>query len=111
MEREYGDEKVIISRKRLEELEQGNNMLKSKIEEERKKFKDSATYCIRRDRGKCNFGYFVDETIFTNSEILENVFDKNQKLTEELNKLTQNQNNFFEKPWYKRIYYAINKKL
>lgn len=112
MEREYSDEKVIISRKRLEELEQQSNTLKLQLEEERKKFKESSTYCIKLSE-HFNLGHYgTCEDIYCNSDVIKELSDKieqQEKAFEELTKEHQALKYFYKLPFYKRIFHKTLK--
>lgn len=99
MEREYSDEKVIISRKRLEELEQQSNTLKLQLEEERKKFKESATYCIIR-KHNFNIGYYTTfEDVYCNSDVIKELSDKIEKKEKEYKTIMEEYDTFKSSNW------------
>lgn len=112
MEREYSDEKVIISRKRLEELEQESNTLKLQLEEERKKFKESVTYCITSKVHNFMGLHVFDEMICCNSDVIKKLSDKIQqqeKAFEGLMKYSKALESFYKLPFYKRIFHKTLK--
>lgn len=114
MEREHEEVKVIISRKELEELEQSSNMLKLQLEEERRKFKESALYCVVKEV-KSFFGLpQIFEEVYSNSDVVKELSERNKKLSEEKKELQEKiyQHKLYRNmPMYKRVFYAIKNKL
>lgn len=108
------EEKVIISRSKLDELEKSRNMLKRQLEEERNKFKKSAKYCIKKPVDIVVIGYVIStDEIYSNSDVVKELSDKNDKLSEEIKELKAEVDKckwFFNMPLLKRVFYAIRKK-
>lgn len=110
MEREYEEVKVIISRRELQDLEQSSNMLKLQLEEERRKFKESALYCVVKEVQSFFGRHDIFETVYSNSDVVKELSDRNKKLFEENQKLQQlieKHHLYSNMPLYKRIFYAI----
>lgn len=114
MEREYEEVKVIISRRELQDLEQSSNMLKLQLEEERRKFKESALYCVVKEVQYFFGRHNIFETVYSNSDIVKELSEQNEKLSEEKKELQEKidqHKSYFNIPLYKRIFYAIKKLL
>lgn len=90
------EEKVIISRKRLEELEQ----MEHRLTEERRMFKESAKYAIKA----CSSRFFPCEfTVHTNEEIIAQLNEEKENAVNLLKKYCEILDRFNKLPLWKRI--------
>lgn len=98
------EEKVIISRERLEELEQMEHRLK----EERRKFKESAKYAIK----VCSSNFFPCElTVHTNDRIIAQINKEKEIAVNLLKKHCEELDSFNKLPLWKKILIVWNGKL
>ena len=105
MEEKQDDEKVIISRKMLKALELSNQKMEMQLKEEKLKFKESTKYSLIY---KSFFTGYIQQ-IYTNEELLTEIFNQNAKLMEEYTLLRKKIDKFWRKPWYIRVFKSIFK--